>query len=190
MDQPAPFDARAEINPPRRRRRRIWIASTLLLGVAAIVVGWSIVARASAFRMYIVPSSSMSPAIGAGDRVCVDLKPADRPRRGEVWIFAMPAAGLGVSGQAIKRVVGLPGETVRIEAGKVWVDGRAIDEPYLARPMTYTMPARTLGPAEYFLLGDDRDASNDSHIWGPVPAGSMFGRVLYRVWPLSRAGGL
>jgi signal peptidase I len=184
MSQPPPP---ASPSPSRLRRR--W-AIGLTLAVIATGLGWAVIARASTLRVYVVPSSSMAPTIEPGDRFCVDESPGIAPKRRELWIFAMPAGGLGVPGVAIKRVIGLPGETISVEGGKVRIDGKEIDEPYLSGPISYTLPARVLGPEEFFLLGDNRNASNDSHIWGPVPAARLMGRVLYRVWPLRRAGGL
>jgi signal peptidase I len=180
MSQPPPA--------PKRRRRR-WMVGLTLLVVAASGLGWAFIARASTLRVYVVPSSSMAPTIEPGDRFCVDERPGMTPNRGELWIFAMPPSGLGLPGVAIKRVIGLPGETISVEGGKVRIDGNEFDEPYLSGPITYTLPSRVLCPEEFFLLGDYRNASNDSHIWGPVPAARLMGRVLYRVWPLRRAGG-
>jgi signal peptidase I len=175
--------------PPAPSRRRRWVIGLALIVVAASGLGWAVIARASTLRVYVVPSSSMAPTIEPGDRFCVDERTGITPNRGELWIFAMPPSGLGVPGLAIKRVIGLPGETISVEDGQVRIDGKKIDEPYLSGPITYTLPARILGPEEFFLLGDNRNASNDSHIWGPVPAARLMGRVLYRVWPLRRAGG-
>jgi signal peptidase I len=184
MSQPPPTV------PPAPKRRRRWVIGLTLIVILASGLGWAVIARASTLRVYVVPSSSMAPTIEPGDRFCVDERPGMAPKRGELWIFAMPPSGLGVPGLAIKRVIGLPGETIRVEGGKVRINGKEIDEPYLSGPISYTLPTRVLGPEEFFLLGDNRNASNDSHIWGPVPAARLMGRVLYRVWPLRRAGGL
>jgi len=179
----------SQVQPRKSHRRWRYVAMSLVL-VGAIGLGWTLVVRAAAIRMYIVPSVSMSPMIQPGDRVAVELSRTTLPERGEIWVFATPAMGLGVPGQAIKRVVGLPGETIAVEGGKVLIDGRPIVEDHVVTPITYAMAARKLGPTDYFLLGDNRNASNDSHVWGPVPLDRLMGRALYRIWPWNRAGGL
>jgi signal peptidase I len=150
---------------------------------------WSAASLAVSTRAYSIPTNSMAPALKAGDRVGVDVGLA-RPKRGEVWVFRMPRASGLVGSQGAKRVVGLPGETVEVASGKVVVNGRALDEPYLAAPPNYTTAPLTLGPDEYFMLGDNRNTSLDSHVWGPLRADHLVGRVKVRLWPLRRIGGL
>jgi signal peptidase I len=97
----------------------------------------------------------------------------------------MPQGRIGV-----KRVVGLPGESIEVAGGRVLVDGEPMDEPYIAGPISYTMPAVRLQPGQYLVLGDNRNNSNDSHNWGPLEEGRFIGRVKFRPWPPSRIGGL
>jgi signal peptidase I len=173
---------------PRRRRRAIL---AVVVGLtASIALGWALVARATSLRVYLIPSVSMMPTLQPGDKICTDERPGLVPRRGELWLFTMPPSAAAVPSVVIKRVVGLPGETIKVEAGKVWIDGQALDEPYLAAAISYTLDPRTLGPGEYFMLGDSRNGSFDSHLWGPLPSERLIGRAIYRVWPLRRAGGL
>jgi signal peptidase I len=168
----------------RLRLRRFWpLALPCLLAVAWLA--WSVVAYATSLRAYAIPSGSMSPTITAGDRVCVDTSRRTPPRRGEVWVIAVPTGS-----RFIKRVVGLPGETVAVTGGQVVIDGRPLTESYLTGPIRYTMPAVRLGPNEYFVLGDNRNTSQDSHVFGPVPGQHFIGRALYRYWPMGRVGSL
>ena len=96
----------------------------------------------------------------------------------------------------IKRIIGLPGEEVEIKSGRVAIigkknpDGVVLDEPYLDPPNRSTHPdvTITLKENEYFVLGDNRDASSDSRIWGALERRFVMGRVLFRVWPPSRFG--
>jgi signal peptidase I len=153
-------------------------------------VAWSVVSFATSLRAYSIPTGSMAPTLKPGDRVGVVTQPRNGPGRGEIWIFRMPPASKLTGSQGAKRVIGLPGETIEVAGGRVLINGVPLDEPYLTQPMTYSMPPVTLGPCEYFVLGDSRDKSHDSHIWGPVPADHLVGPVKVRYWPIGRAGGL
>ena len=129
----------------------------------------------------------MMPTLRPGDRVQADDAGGADPKRGEVWVVLGPPKLFPGGGPLVKRVIGLPGETVEVRLGRVLIDGRPIAEPYLTAPGTYSMPARRLGPGEYFVLGDSRDASNDSHVWGPAPRDQFLGRARLGCWPLGAA---
>jgi signal peptidase I len=164
------------------RKRILWLTFLFLFG------GWSFLALsrpAFSYKLYMVPTGSMAPAIKPGDQIFVKATRGAKPRRGEIWTFEMPRP----KGTAVKRVIGLPGETIQIHAGRVFIDGRRLSEPYLSAPFTYTTAPVKLGPSEYYLLGDSRDASNDCHIWGPVKESALIGTVQYRYWPPARVGG-
>jgi len=104
----------------------------------------------------------------------------DPPTRGEVIVFNYP---LDPSKDFVKRVVGLPGETVEVQGGIVLVDGKALPEPYLQRKDSSDAPPLTLGEKEYYVIGDNRRNSNDSRSWGAVPEDSIVGRVWLVYWP-------
>ena len=114
------------------------------------------------------------------DRVTPNFNDYDR---GEVVVFRLP----GVSSYYIKRIVGLPGEEVKVRDGKVLIDGRIIDESkYLIESRSFT-PSNTsavLGNDEYFVLGDNREASYDSRSWGSLGESHIVGRVFLRLLPL------
>jgi signal peptidase I len=168
----------------RGRRHKIWLLLIPLVA-AGLWFAWSAATYASTLRLYVVPSVSMSPTITPGDRVCVEPRRGNEPGRGEVWIFQMP------NGQVfIKRVIGLPGESVQVSGGRVLIDGKPLAEPYVAAPMNYSLAPVRLEAGRYFVLGDNRNASNDSHLWGPVPRSQLLGRVQFRPWPPSRIGQL
>lgn len=104
----------------------------------------------------------------------------DPPNRGEIIVFNYP---LDPSKDFVKRVVGLPGETVEMRDGTVYVDGNALYEPYLQRKDTSDTLPRLLGEKEYYVIGDNRRNSNDSRSWGPVPEENIVGRVWLVYWP-------
>lgn len=169
------------------RRRRRWTRRLLLaipfLGATLWYASSSVVYLAN-LRVYFIPSASMSPTLARGDRIAIDQR-GGSPKRGEIWAF------MHVNGSTmVKRVVGLPGEEVRVAGGRVFLDDRPLDEPYLAGPILYEMAPVRLGPDEYFVLGDNRNASFDSHAWGPLNRAQLLGRAAHHYRPGSGLGGL
>lgn len=157
---------------------RSWLDHTLL---------WP---RLLASRRFRVSGPSMAPTLLPGDRLLIDilvyrLRP---PRRGELVVFRLPEHP---EIQAVKRIVGLPGEQVGIRDALVTVNGVPLQEPYLDVQTPWpTEGSWRLGPGEYFLLGDNRAASRDSRAFGPVARRLLSGLVWYRYWPPPRRGRL
>jgi signal peptidase I len=102
------------------------------------------------------------------------------PRRGDVVIFEYPK---DISRDFIKRVIGLPGETVEVRQGKVYINDELMPEPFGPNPGSYNAPPVTVGPGDVFVMGDNRNNSSDSHIWGPLPVNLIIGRALASYWP-------
>lgn len=109
--------------------------------------------------------------------------PIRDPKRGDVIIFHFPR---DESRDFVKRVIGLPGDAVEIRQGQVFVNGLKLEEPYLTRRGRSTMSLLTVGPDEFFVLGDNRRASNDSRDWGQVPTKNIVGRAWVSYWPLGQ----
>lgn len=174
-----------------KSRRSRWkrTSITLLLAFLGGLFGFA-ANKARSYEVFTVPSGSMNPTIAVGDRVLVDKERSAPPARAEIWVFRMPPGSGAPGSVAIKRVIGLPGETVAIHDGKVWIGDEPLDEPYLTVSASYTFDPITLGNDQYFVMGDNRNVSLDSHIWGPVPAGEWIGRACIRCWPTSRVSGL
>ncbi len=105
------------------------------------------------------------------------------PKRGEVVVFRSPR---DADRDFVKRVIGLPGDTVWIENGTVHVNNFVLDEPYITRRDNTNMAPVEVEPGTLFVLGDNRGASNDSRSWGPVPAENLIGRAWVRFWPLQQ----
>ena len=132
----------------------------------------------------IVFGKSMEPNLFERQRLIIDkvsyrLHP---PQRNDIVVLNRP----DMDEMLVKRIVGLPGETIEIYQGTVYIDGIPIPEPYPHDVGIYSMPPVTLGPLNYFVLGDNRDNSNDSRSFGPVKREHILGRVWLRYWPVSQ----
>lgn len=171
--------------------REVWDVVKALLVSLAIVLP----IRVYIAQPFVVRGASMEPTFDDRDYLIVDQISyrASEPRRGEVVVFRYPRD----PGQFfIKRIVGLPGETIAIENGRVRIisaeypGGFWLDEPYLesGRAQTHPEGIVALSDDEYFVLGDNRLASLDSRVWGPLPRRLITGRAFLRALPVARAG--
>ena len=133
----------------------------------------------------------MLPSICEEDRLLVSTDAAERRRcRGEIMVYRRPGA---CPVHSLKRVVGLPGEEIRLRDGMLFVDGEHHVEPYLGGlPAAVGLGDRSwrVGTGEYFVMGDNRAHSTDSRHHGPIGAELIIGRALFRIWPLNRLGPL
>jgi signal peptidase I len=119
-----------------------------------------------------VSGRSMEPALREGNlRWALRAWVSHAPRRGEVWMIEGP------QGFSVKRVLGLPGDTVLWRGPDLWINGQRLDEPWVVHPDRGGEGDRTCGDG-YLVLGDNRPESQDGRSWGPVPAKSMLGRIL------------
>ncbi len=157
----------------------------------ALLLGSALVVRTFVAEPRTVISESMKPTLLIDDRVVVDkltfrLRP---PREGEI-IFFEGAPVVSRPGLMVKRVIAVPGQTVEVRDGEVFVNEAAVLEPYVVERATYRWGPQVVPPATLFVLGDNRSGSADSHVWGFLPLTAVTGRALYRVLPLSRFGSL
>ena len=138
----------------------------------------------------IVEGSSMHPNFATGQLIIVNRVPYyfGAPERGDVVVLHNPR---NVEEDYIKRVIGLPGDTVKIVRGAVYINGVELIEPYIAAENVCTTLCDgewTLASDEYFVLGDNRRNSTDSHVFGPIKQTLIIGKAWVRYWPLSDAG--
>jgi signal peptidase I len=141
-----------------------------------------------------IPSPSMVPTLAIEDRLIVEKVGYrfGKPQRGDIVVFN-PTARLEAEKYKdafIKRVVGVPGDSVEVKNGKVFVNGKALKEGYIAEVPRYTWGPQTVPSGEYLVLGDNRNNSYDGHFWGFVPQDKIVGKAVLRFWPLNRLGGL
>lgn len=181
-------------------RSLVWeIVQTVLLTIAIFLAVRSVVQN---FR---VEGASMDPTLHTGQYLLInkvvyaradgtllesfipDRTPADTPNyifggpaRGDVIVFLSPGQ---TDKDFIKRVIALPGETVRIVNGQVFVNGKPLDEPYITHKATYDLEAKVVPPGQYFVLGDNRPNSSDSHLGWFVPANNLIGKAWVSYWP-------
>lgn len=165
----------------------VWEVAKIVILALAIVLP----IRYFLFQPFVIQGSSMEPNFYEADYLIVDeLSYRFRePARGEVVVFKYP---LDASKRFIKRIIGLPGETVEIKNGMVIItgadgDSRTISEPYIPDDSKAPdMAPLALAQGEYFVLGDNRFRSSDSQDWGELPAENIIGRVELRLWPLNQ----
>lgn len=111
--------------------------------------------------------------------------PLGEPKRGDVIVFRYPR---DPNRDFIKRVIAEPGDTIAIREGTVYLNGQAVEEPYVKTAPRYDVPEQTVPPGQYFVLGDNRNSSSDSHVWGMVPRENIIGQALLCYWPPQQWG--
>ncbi|MEZ5379502.1 MAG: signal peptidase I [Acidimicrobiales bacterium] len=162
----------------------------LVLGGAILL---ALVVRSYVLQAFSIPSESMESTLVVGDHVVVDklsYRFSDI-HRFDVVVFDRPPGLPSEYDELIKRVIGLPGDTVEGHDGAVFVNGEAIDEPYLDDDVTIVDFAPVVVPeGELFMMGDNRNRSSDSRVFGPISDDTVVGKARFRYWPLDRLGGL
>lgn len=179
-------DFQSDMTPdqePGQNSRSAWISflletiQTVVMAVALYFLIDSVVARVR------VENISMEPTLQPGEFILVN-KLAYRlgdATRGDIIVFHYPP---NPAEDYIKRVMGLPGDDVKVQNGKVYINGQPLDEPYISAPPMYTGEWKV--PDNYlFVLGDNRNQSSDSHSWGYVPENYVVGKALVIYWPFS-----
>ncbi len=158
-----------------------------LVETALIAIVLATVLRTFVIGSFFIDGHSMEPTLQDGDRVFVNklVQHLGGINRGEIIVFQYP---LDESRDFIKRVIALPGETVSIRHGEVFINGLLLPEPYLLGNGDYSnLPQRIVPPGQIFVLGDNRRNSDDSRSFGFVPVDNIKGKAFFRYWPLGSA---
>lgn len=186
--------------------------------IIAVALGLALGIQAFIVKPYRIPSGSMEPTLAIGQRVLVDRvsKHFTSFHRGDVVVFHPPKGAdsevqCGDPKKApgepcpkptpqksdtnfIKRIIGLPGDRVKVIAGRAYVNGKELKEPYIrpdpSCPICNERQEITIPPGYFFMMGDNRGESDDSRDWGPVPKGWIIGKAFFTYWPPRRIGTL
>lgn len=187
------------------KKRKSKSVETIETVVIALVL--AVFIRATVAEARYIPSESMLPTLKIQDRLVVEKisNYTGIPKRGDVLVFYPPFAendmkedlwskttrwlGFTKNVAYIKRTIGLPGETVEVRDGTVFINGKPLDESaYIKEKPNYEMPPIKLKDDEIFMFGDNRNNSMDSHAWGPLPLKNVIGHAVIRFWPPTRIG--
>lgn len=171
-----------------------WL-SLILVGIlmAGVLINWIPVWIDQQISPFVIPSPSMAPTLIPHDRIFVHPRPDYMPQRLDIVVFEPPPALKADAPTAdyfIKRVIALPGETIQVANREVYINGQPLAEDYLKEAPDYVLPPFTVPPNHYFVLGDNRNDSVDSHFWGPLPRRLIVGRAYKIYWPLDRVRSL
>jgi signal peptidase I len=196
-------DPLGRVAPGLPRSVRVVLDWIITIGGAILIV---LALKAWVVNPYRIPSSSMEPTLHCArpspgcetrfsDRVLANrfIYHFRKPKRGEIIVFQTPPTAklrCGAGGTFVKRLIGLPGETVSERDGVVYIDGRRLDEPYIEDLRRDHEPPRSwhVPQGDYFFMGDNRAQSCDSRVWGSVPRANLIGEVFFVYWPPNRIG--
>ncbi len=176
---------------PERNPENPWIEGLKTVALSAVL---AVGIRSFVAEARYIPSGSMEPTLEINDRLLIEKISYNfrKPERGDIVVFE-PTDTLkeqNFRDAFIKRVIGLPGETIQVKDGRVFVNGKVIEEKYIEQEPAYDYGPAKVPEDQYLVLGDNRNNSFDSHSWGFVPRKNIIGRAAVRFWPVGRMGSL
>jgi signal peptidase I len=217
MNENNPQDSESQGPKAEPQQENAWLEIGKTL-VTAIILALGI--RTFIAEARYIPSTSMVPTLLINDRLIIEKVTYyfNEPQRGDIVVFyppdkasnaCIPKLPVSSDGQAIpnltinstptstkskdayiKRIVGIPGDRVEVKNARVYRNDELLQESYIASPPEYDFGPITVPENEYLVLGDNRNNSCDSHLWGSVPRDNIIGKAVVRFWPLNRLGGL
>ena len=155
--------------------------------VLSIIIAFFV--RLTMIGAYYVPTGSMRPTIGIGDRLIgwKFLYRLREPHVREIIVFQPPKEAQSDVPRFVKRVVAVAGDVVEVKEGALYINKRRQDEPYASTPF-YEMSPITVPAGQLFVLGDNRNNSADGHVWGFLPEENVEAKIVFRFWPINRIG--
>jgi signal peptidase I len=185
-----PGEPGASTTPRWRRWRRVLFETAVIAAVALLLAG---LVRTFVFQIFSIPSTSMVPTLDVGDRIVVEklfFSPSD-VHEGDIVVFSHPPldqCGVSQEEDLVKRVIGLPGQTIYSQGNTIYINGKPLAEPYLPRydplgkPIASRQHPYKVPPGDFYVMGDNREISCDSRYWGPITGSSIVGKVIAVVW--------
>ncbi|MGJ3246972.1 MAG: signal peptidase I [Elainellaceae cyanobacterium] len=184
----------SRIQPEKERSAwsRWWLSQRDNIQLVTIALVLALFIRVFIAEPRYIPSDSMAPTLEVGDRLVVEkvsyyFRP---PTAGEIVVFDPPpqlqSQGYSANQAFIKRVIGEPGQVVAVRGGVVFLDGQPVPESYIAEPPHYELLPVKIPDGFFFVMGDNRNNSNDSHLWGFLPRENVIGHAIFRFWPPQR----
>ena len=179
---------------PTAKDSNLWNKIKENVQIIAIALVLAFLIRAFIAEPRYIPSDSMLPTLEQGDRLVVEKVSYyfTPPTRGDVVVFEPPEQlqmqGYEQDQAFIKRVIATAGQIVSVVNGRVYLDNQPLQENYILETPNYTLKPVGIPEGQLFVMGDNRNNSNDSHIWGFLPQQKVIGHAVFRFWPLNRIG--
>ncbi len=167
------------------KKKRSFVGELVEAVIIAVIL--AAVIRIFLFQPFFIPSCSMYPTLQPGDRIIVNklVYRFDEPERGDIIVFRYP---LDRSKDYIKRIIAVGGEKVAIRENYVYINGKPLKESYLPRTELSDYDATVVPEGTFFVMGDNRNDSQDSRYWGMVPRRDVIGKAVFIFWPPERIG--
>ncbi|CAC5341058.1 MULTISPECIES: signal peptidase I [Planktothrix] len=181
---------------PTIPEKSLWNQIRENIVILAIALGLSLLIRTFVAEPRFIPSDSMFPTLEINDRLVIEKVSyyLNSPQFGDIIVFTPPSQlqeiGYGADQAFIKRIIGKPGQIIEVKNGRVYIDNEPQFERYIAEEPHYQLSPVKVPDNSYFVMGDNRNDSNDSHVWGFLPKENIIGRAVFRFWPIERFGGV